>query len=109
MAYNLDEIKTLKENTIIGKIPLRDGRYFVLTAQSRLPDGSGRGVYLDLVDKNGNDVPLAVLTDSSATREDDISLLCAEHPYQSTEMEYAKVWEYSYLEAGEKRDKEQKS
>lgn len=83
----LEKIKTLPDDADIGKIPISDGRYILVSTMSRLKDGTGAGVFLDLIDQKGNELQLAVLTDTTDGIEHGIRLLHAPDPYEDDDME----------------------
>lgn len=62
---DIGKLKTLPEDTDIGKIRLSDGRWLVVSTISRISDDTGAGIGLNVVDKKGNELQLAVLTDTS--------------------------------------------
>ena len=62
---DIDKLKTLPEDTDIGKIRLSDGRWLVVSTMSRIADDTGAGIGLKVVDKKGNELQLNVLTDTT--------------------------------------------
>ena len=98
---DMSKIKTFPDGTDIGKIPISDGRYILVSTMSRLKDGTGAGVFLDLIDQKGNDISLAVLTDTTDGIEHGIRLMHASDPYNDDDMQQDWFWENDYFEDGE--------
>lgn len=69
---------------------------------SRLDDKSGGDVYIDLLDKNGTDAPLALVTDYlTAPGDESIRLMASYDPYGSDDLDTVFKWDKEEIEAGE--------
>ena len=101
---DIGKLKTLPEDVDIGKIRLSDGRWLVVSTMSRIADDTGAGIGLNVVDRKGNELQLAVLTDTTDGIEHGIRLLHASDPYEDDDMQQDWFWEDGYFE-----DEEQKS
>ena len=99
---DIDKLKTLPEDVDIGKIRLSDGRWLVVSTISRIADDTGAGIGLNVVDRKGNELQLAVLTDTTDGIEHGIRLLQARDPYNDDDMETSHFWDKSYFEDGER-------
>lgn len=99
----LEKIKTLPDDADIGKIPISDGRYILVSTMHHLKDGTGAGVFLDLIDQKGNAIPLAVLTDTTDGIEHGVRLMHASDPYEDDDMQQDWFWENGYFEDGEQK------
>lgn len=104
---DLDKMQILKDCAEVGKLPISGGRYIVVSTASRLKDGSGCGVYLDLEDKNGNDIPLAAMIDHLKEDGDPCIHLFAAYDFESDELETARKWTKEDIEEVENPKPEQ--
>lgn len=101
---DLDKMLVLKDCEDVGKIPISGGRYLIISTASRLDDGSGCGVYIDLEDKSGNDIPLASVIDHLKEDEDPCIHLFAAYGLDCDEMETVQKWTKEKIETNEQEE-----
>lgn len=102
---DLDKMPILEDCEDVGKIPISGGRYIIISTASRLDDGSGCGVYIDLEDKNRNDIPLASVIDHLKEDEEPCIHLFAAYGLGSDEMETIQKWTKEEIEENEREGK----
>lgn len=101
---DLDKMLVIKDCEDVGKIPISGGRYLIISTASRLKDGSGCGVYIDLEDKSGNDIPLAAMIDHLKEDEEPCIHLFAAYGLSSDEMETVQKWTKEEIETNEQEE-----
>ena len=82
-------------------IPISGGRYLVITTMDRLDDNSGGGVYIDLKDRKGYDVPLMAVSDYLTDKEDESIRLMVSYSFEDDELESVHKWSKQEIEKEE--------
>ena len=81
----------------------------MISTSSRLDRDNGGGVYIDLLDKNGDDIPLAFVSDYlGVSGENSIKLRAYEDPYNNDDAAMACEWSKELVESGEKHNGKKK-